>query len=246
MKRALLFNMTAAVICAGMLAGCGSSADTQSTAGDDGGIEIETIPASSASETTEATKLPETPETTEASETTPDHAGWNKALEDNIKNDKDKDTYDWYALIYIDDDDIPEVVKQSKYAGDGDKVATYDKDSGKVTDNQLRRFGLYYAERENILVNSDGCMDSYYDTVYAIKNGVLVETAGGEYGAFDNKTDTDGNLVYEYYWNDGNEISKDEYYKEYAAATDNKTVDLIYSKQQMSYDEIIAQLEAAE
>ena len=176
-----------------------------------------------------------------------DNTGWSKALEDDIKNDKDKDDYDWYALIYIDDDDIPEVVKESKYEADGNKIVTYDKESGKVTDNQLCRLGFYYAEGKNILVNSDGNMDEYFDTVYAVKNGVLVKTAGGTYGAPDNSnlhTDADGNLIYEYNWN-GKKMTKDEYDKEFAAATDNQTLELVYDYQQLSYDEIIAKLEKA-
>jgi hypothetical protein len=176
-----------------------------------------------------------------------DNTGWNKALEDDIKNDKDKDDYEWYALIYIDDDDIPEVVKAGMCEADGNKIVTYNKESGKVTDNQLCRLGFYYAEGKNILVNSDGNMDEYFDTVYAVKNGALVQTAGGTYGAPDNsnlQTDADGNLIYEYNWN-GKKMTKDEYDKEFAAATDNQTLELVYDYQQLSYDEIIAKLEKA-
>lgn len=40
-------------------------------------------------------------------------------------------------------------------------------------------------------------------------------------------------------------MTKDEYDKEFAAATDNQTLELVYDYQQLSYDEIIAKLEKA-
>ena len=86
---------------------------------------------------------------------------------------------DTYALIYVNGDDIPELVIDSGYEAGGCRILTYGQ--GQVNVLTTRRRGFTYIERGNRLCNSDGSMDSYYDDVYEIRNGRWVCIARGEY-----------------------------------------------------------------
>ena len=86
---------------------------------------------------------------------------------------------DTYALIYVDDDNVPELVIDSGFEAGGCRILTYAQ--GKVNVLSTRRRGFTYIERGNRLCNSDGHMDSYYDDVYEIRNGQWVCIARGEY-----------------------------------------------------------------
>ena len=75
-----------------------------------------------------------------------------------------------------------------------------------------------------------GSMDSYYERVYKLNNGKMVEIANGKYGAEDNSNvefDSDGNPIYQYFWN-GTKITKTEYEEKINKAYDksnNHTID---------------------
>ena len=84
-----------------------------------------------------------------------------------------------YALIYVDDDSIPELMIDSGFEADGCRILTYAQ--GQVNVLATRRRGFTYIERGNRLCNSDGLMDQYYDDVYEIRNGRWVCIARGEY-----------------------------------------------------------------
>ena len=78
-----------------------------------------------------------------------------------------------------------------------------------------KRLGFSYIERENLLCNSDGNMDHYYDVVYRLENGRLVQAAAGYYGAEDNSAvryDENQEPVYQYQWN-GAVMTREEYNK---------------------------------
>ncbi|MCL1914116.1 MAG: hypothetical protein FWG10_09645 [Eubacteriaceae bacterium] len=115
------------------------------------------------------------------------------------------------ALIYIDDDDIPELVVNFGAMADGAMVCTFN--NGQISSASLFPYSLYYLERQNVFLDRAGRMDSYYDTVYAIIEGQFVDIAKGEYGAKDNtdvEYDSSGEPVYQYYWN-GVEVEKVNY-----------------------------------
>lgn len=116
-----------------------------------------------------------------------------------------------YDLIYVNGDDIPELVQVGDCAATGCKlISWYD---GKVCDSQLNRLYFTYIEKANLLCNSEGNMDNYYDLVYCLKEGELMPVAQGYYGAADNtdvQYDANGEPVYEYEWN-GTSMTKEEY-----------------------------------
>lgn len=116
-----------------------------------------------------------------------------------------------YVLIYVDDNDIPELVEIGDCEATGCHINTFY--SGNAFTTQLDRFYFSYIERENRLCNSEGLKDCYYDVVYSIVDGRLVELTSDYYGATDNSNvqwDENGNPIYEYEW-DGMKISEKEY-----------------------------------
>lgn len=108
---------------------------------------------------------------------------------------------DTYALIYVNDDDVPELVIDTGVNATGCRILTYG--NGQVNVLNTRRLGFTYIERGNRLCNSDGSMDSYYDDVYEIRNGRWVCIARGEYfGYLNGWNEILGRYVCRYYrWN---------------------------------------------
>ena len=144
---------------------------------------------------------------------------WKQAYIDYIM-ELDGEQWQGYNLIYIDNDDIPELVMIGNSEAVGCSIAGYAQ--GQVRESRLDRLGFSYIEKENLLCNSDGNMDSYYDIVYRLEDGRLVQAAAGYYGAGDNSKvqyDENQNPVYQYQWN-GVVMTKEEYDKALNAVYD--------------------------
>lgn len=153
------------------------------------------------------------------SESEPLWDGWQQAYIDYIRTDENYGP-ESYSLIYLDEDDIPELVRIGGCEADGCRIVSwYDE---KVYESQLRRLYFSYIEKENLLCNSEGLMDCYYDIVYRLEKGKLVEVAAGYYGAEDNSNvqfDEAGEPIYQYEWN-GKGMSREEYQQEFQKVYD--------------------------
>ena len=127
-----------------------------------------------------------------------------------------------YSLIYVDEDEIPELMIDTGYEAGGCFILTYH--DGVLDGWQSDRLNVTYIEKGNLICNSDGNMGYYYDRVYTIQDGKWRYVEGGKYGdgpdgvQFDENGDYIG--VYVYIWNgeaenagywDGDEISEEEY-----------------------------------
>lgn len=138
---------------------------------------------------------------------------WRQAYIDYLKKDCETDANAGYALIYLDDDDIPELVEIGDCEATGCRITSYA--NGKVFTSQLNRLYFSYLEKQNLLCNSEGNMDCYYDLVYRMRNGQLELVAEGDYGAEDNshvQFDENGEPIYKYYW-EGKEVTEEAYQK---------------------------------
>ena len=115
-----------------------------------------------------------------------------------------------YSLIYVNDDPIPELVVDRGSEAGGCLILTYC--AGVVDELQTRRRAFTYLEMKNLLNNSDGRMDYYYDYIYTIKNGVWTCVATGEsYSYLDDFKDSLGRYICQtYIWN-GKETSMEDY-----------------------------------
>lgn len=143
-----------------------------------------------------------------------------------------------YVLIYIDNDDIPELIEIGDCAAAGCRVMNFYAgglhETGVLRETQLNRLYFSYIERGNLLCNSEGNMDCYYDRVYSIIDGQLVLIADGEYGAEDNSNvqfDEEGSPIYKYEWN-GVEMSEADYAQEL-----NKVYDTTRAKDGYGWNE---------
>ncbi|HPE38659.1 MAG TPA: hypothetical protein PK567_04125 [Bacillota bacterium] len=111
--------------------------------------------------------------------------------------------YDW---IYVNDDEIPEIVCSSQVEAIGAEVLTITNGSLKVFTSS--RLGLQYGENLNVLSNRDGHMGSYYDKYYEITdNGFecIGEGTREEQGG-----SASPNQEYVYMWN-GEQVSESDY-----------------------------------
>ncbi len=145
-----------------------------------------------------------------------DFSDWREAyssyLNDLPEDDMSSDYT--YSLIYVDEDDIPELVCNSGVEAAGCQILTF-KD-GKVDVLQTSRLYFTYAEKNNIICNSEGHMGYYYDLFFGINDGKWVSLGSGGYGVDDNSSeesfDEEGNPIYAYWeWNSKELSSADEY-----------------------------------
>lgn len=121
-------------------------------------------------------------------------------------------TIEIYKLVNINNDSIPELYINFGSTAGGDVICTYYE--GKVVEQPMWNYGFSYIEGQNIFRDAGGHMDVYYDKIYSIENGQFVMLHEGNYGATDNshvQFDSDGNPIYNYYW-DGTEVSSETEY----------------------------------
>lgn len=138
---------------------------------------------------------------------------WQKSYFDYIiqtYND-DYEITNKYGLVYIDNDKIPELVIEYRSVANGTDICTYGNDELNVI--HTYDGGPSYFEYENLLCDSGGRMDEYYDKIYCIEDGKFKLLYSGNYGAEDNSKveyDENGYPIYQYYW-DNVEVTKTEY-----------------------------------
>lgn len=119
-----------------------------------------------------------------------------------------------YSLIYVDDNDIPELVIDSGFEAGGCEILTYH--SGEIGALQTDRRLFYYIEKKNLINNTGGAYGYYYDRIYTIENGKWVCIADGE------QTEITGeDWVFRYEW-DGAEVEEDVYEQNLNAVFDRE------------------------
>lgn len=115
-----------------------------------------------------------------------------------------------YSLIYVDEDDMPELVINSGYEAGGCILLTFHE--GVLDEWQSSRLNFTYIEKGKLICNSDGNMGYYYDYVYTIQDGKWEYVDGGVWGDPSDGPQFDENeeYIYVYQW-DGEEVSEEEY-----------------------------------
>ena len=108
-----------------------------------------------------------------------------------------------YSFIYLDDDYIPELVIDTGVQASGTNIVTYANRAVGTTVGP----NVGYIERYNLLLVVGGHQGEYYDAVYSIRNGDLVEVWRG---MWEENVDENGNFIYRYYIN-SEEVSQEEY-----------------------------------
>ena len=192
---------------------------------DDGSIEVETELETVLESTAESDEVTyyETDSGYNVSRGT--NASWQDAFLD-VVTDQPHDGMA-YALIYVDDDDIPELLCYTGVEAGGCQIYTWH--DTKLNMLQTSRLGYTYIEKGNQLCNSDGNMGGYFDMIYTIDDsGEWVLTDNGVYG-------TDDGIDY-YKWN-GFDVTREEYSQMMEEAYDVSlaiSADVYYTAQEMA------------
>ncbi|WP_370752601.1 carboxypeptidase-like regulatory domain-containing protein [Ruminococcus sp.] len=138
---------------------------------------------------------------------------WKQLYIDYIN--KTNSAYD-YSLIYLNNDDIPELCLTGKYTMAGD-ILCWINDGSVQEETALGNYGTSYIEKEGLLLNTGGRQGTYFDKVFSF-NGKNLELK------IDGKSleVLDDNSTYDFiYYINGDKVTKAEY---------NNKIDSIFDK----------------
>lgn len=124
---------------------------------------------------------------------------WQEAYKASVQADDPKD-YSGYALLYIDEDSTPELLKMGNTEAAGARILTFY--NGTLREKRLSR-SFSYLEKENLLLNTRGIYDFYSEEIYGISGGSMNVIQSGSYGVTNSAVadrDEDGNPIYTYEW----------------------------------------------
>lgn len=144
---------------------------------------------------------------------------WQEAYASYIESSAEQEKYEaTYSLIYVNGDDIPELVIDFGFEAGGCEILTFY--NGEIDVLQTDRLTFYYIEGQNFLNNAAGHMGFYYDYIYSIENGRWVSKGIGEYYEYwpEGVTDYD-DIVFIYEWN-GKRVDEEKYQKSVDAVFD--------------------------
>lgn len=159
---------------------------------------------------------------------------------DFLKNKKEE--YLVFDLVYIDNDDIPELYLSGACEAVGDMICSFK--NGVVVYQYLGRIGGgKYIERSEKIINQNGHMGRYYDNVYNLDENGFSEILNANYTErYEDIGDGSGkvNTYYEYFI-DNIPVSEAEYNNAVNSAFDFSKAISFYENT-VSYAEIVMQL----
>ncbi|MBR4868679.1 MAG: hypothetical protein IKU10_05945 [Clostridia bacterium] len=129
----------------------------------------------------------------------PQNDDWKKAYKNFILNEVDPNSYPEYNLIYVDNNNVPELFMKGACEADGSAVCSYYK--GKVSSQYFGRInGMEYAEKSGRFLFFGGNTGYYPLQLYSLSNGTFTTEAKGlcEEGYYIEP----GNMVFQYTLND--------------------------------------------
>lgn len=140
-----------------------------------------------------------------------------------------------YKLLYLDDDDIPELVINTYVAGGGATIVSVKNDT--VTDFEISGDGFGYIERQGLIISSYGQMGWYPTDIIKLDENGFSKILSAEMGE---TRDPDSDEWINTYSVEGKEVSEEEY---------NKSIDDIYDPSKntvvedfVKYDDIVSEL----
>ena len=155
---------------------------------------------------------------------------------------KDKqESHRLFALVFIDDDDIPELYLKGSSEAEGDMVCSF-KNGAVITQQLNRTGGGKYTPRSGDMINQNGNMGRCYTNVYKLNDSGFTKTFNAL--SVENVEHIGGeeyNFIYEYIVEDA-PVSEAEYNIAVNSAFDfSQAVRL--DENAVSYDEIVQQLQ---
>ena len=138
--------------------------------------------------------------------------------------DPEKGTHrEIYKLLDLNEDGVPELYINFGSTAGGDAILSYF--NGEIVEQKMDNYGFRYIEGANLFRDFGGHMDEYYDKIYTLENGNFVLLYSGEYGAEDNSKveyGDDGMPVYQYFWENEEVSSEEEYEKKLTEVYDTE------------------------
>ena len=152
--------------------------------------ESEVMQTTVTTETTTTEPTTKKPTTTKAPETeAPFSEPWRQAYSDYVKKAA-KEGYNSFNLIYVDNDDVPELFLGSGIEATGERLCTYH--NGKIVEQTLyRTYSTSYIENSGLIQNYYGNQGCYGIEIYKLENGkftmlhtAYIEEGYTDYGEF--------------------------------------------------------------
>ena len=167
---------------------------------------------------------------------------YRQAYLDFLKDEKD--SHRSFALVYLDDDDIPELYLMGACEAEGDMICSFK--NGVVVYEYLKRTrGGKYIERGGYVINQNGNMGRCYTDVYKLGENGFTKTfhaLSKEYAEYiGGKGSEEYRFIYEYFVGDA-PVSESEYHNAVNAAFDFSRATR-FDENAVSYEEIVQQLQ---
>ena len=140
-----------------------------------------------------------------------DYVTWQEAYADFILKpystiSVSEHTTDPYSLIYVDDDDIPELYINTRYSVGGEFVVSFC--DGNVRAMNRYRGGIKYIEYGGLLYSDWGHMGLYPFNIYMLEKGEFSEIGTGWWS--ERYDDENEDINWEYFW-EGKKVTEVEY-----------------------------------
>ena len=180
-----------------------------------------------------------TAKTNEIQNTTPKSADYKKAYLEFLKDKQE--SHRLFALVFIDNDDIPELYLKGVSEAEGDMVCSF-KNGAVITQQLNRTGGGKYTPRSGDMINQNGNMGRCYTNVYKLNDSGFTKTFNAL--SVENVEHIGGeeyNFVYEYFVEDA-PVSEAEYNAAVNSAFDFSQA-IRLDENAVSYDEIVQQLQ---
>ena len=168
---------------------------------------------------------------------------WKTVMLNYLKTESNPSINEGYELIYINDDEIPELVERGISECEGSRVISVVGDT--ISKLQTIRLGIMYIEKGNLLLNEDGNMGYYYTDIYALQNGEFEKIFSGSCHDPEGvpMKDENGQFVFEYEI-DGNSVSEETYLQEKEKIFPCDKAISEYNHPLESYESIIRHIES--
>ena len=157
----------------------------------------------------------------------------------NFLSDK-KDSHSSFSLVFIDNDDIPELYLKGVSEAEGDMICSF-KNGGVVYQYLGRIGGGKYVEKSGSIINQNGHMGQYYDNIYKLDKNGFSEVLNARYTErYEHIGNEEYNIYYEYFIDD-TAVSEAEYNNAVNAAFDFSKAISFYDNA-VSYEKIVEHL----
>lgn len=235
MKKILVMLLCLTLLCTAVACNGASSPSESEGSSEANTLQTPSVDDSSTEESSAEESLPNTVLTKEEQLLSECKAAYLDFLRD--KNG----AYVLFSLVYVDDDPLPELYLSGASEAEGDMICTFR--NGAVEYQYLSRIGgAKYAERSGSIINRNGHMGLYYDTVYQLDEDGFSLVLSAKYTERYEHIGNEEYNVYRDYFIDGTSVSEAEYNRTVNAAFDFSVAVDLYENA-VSYGEILEQLQ---